>query len=226
MAKVLLKDLLINGEKGVQLLNEVRDLIIRRKESVLDNAVKEFKPDELILMNPFDSSVSPEDVERILDFLKPVPEIRIFPWIDVYESVILPENVNILNEFEDSWEFSSCPVNNVPKVYLEEKGILELDVSPVWIIEISPEDPAPVSTIEDFVKNMRTGILVAVLYTYLLKTEEEAINSFVEETGGFVINLSKQLPEPKDTVETEFVRRAKNRVGKYLGMKALRGEIV
>ncbi len=226
MSKLLLKDLFIHGEDGVHLLGELRDMITRKKESVLDNAIKEFKPDELTLVNPFGEEIHPLKVEEIFDSLRGVPHIKIFPNIDVYDCIILPENVEILEDIDVSWEFSSSPVNNVPTVLSDEKGLTELDVSPIWILEIPPDDLTPVSTVESFVKNMSGGTLIAVLYTYLLKAEEEAINSFVEGTGGFVINLSKKLIEPKDSVETEFMKRMKGRVGKYLGMKALRGEIL
>ncbi len=226
MSKLTLKDLLIYGEDGVYLLDELRDIITRKKESVLDNAIKEFKPEELVLVNPFGEEIHPSKAEEILDTLKGIPSVKIFPHIDVYDCIILPENIEILNEMDNSWEFSSSPVNNVPKVLVDEKEISELDVTPIWVLEISPDDLTPVSTVESFVKNMNGGMLVAILYTYLISAEEEAIISFVEGTGGFVINLSKKLIEPKDNVETEFMKRMRSRVGKYLGMKALRGEIL
>ncbi len=224
--KLVLKDLHICGGDGVLLIEEIWDLANRKRESLLDSALKEIKPTELILINFFGDHIVPSKAEEIIHLVsREVEKVSLYPRIDVFDSVLLPENVEVLEESPLDVDISSDPVNNVPKVFADERGIIELDIPPLWILELDPDDPTPVSTVERFVKEMEKGSLIVVLYTYLLKAEEEAIDSFVEGTGGFVVKLHKHLLEPKDEIETEFMKRMRSRVGKYVGMRALRGEI-
>ena len=222
--KIVLKDLKLFDRDGALSLNEIGEMADRKKISVLESAVKEHKPREVLLINPFSDLVSPTEVEEILGMLSSVEKVVVYPKMDVYDSMIFPENVEVTEDEEIPWDFSSSPVNNVPKVFVEGEGESEIGISPLWVLEIGPDDEIPVSTVEGFVKEMSGGTLVVILYTYLLDAEREAIFSFVEGTGGFVVDLSKKLLEPKDEVEVEFMKRMRSRVGKYMGMRALRGE--
>ena len=222
--KIVLKDLKLFDRNGVLSLNEIGEMADRKKISVLESALKEHKPREVLLINPFSELVSPTEVEEILGMLSSVERVTLHPRMDVYDSVILPENIELAEDLETSWDFSSSPVNNIPKVFVEGDGETEVGISPLWVLEIGPDDEIPVSTVEGFVKKMSGGTLVVILHTYLLDAEREAIHSFVEGTGGFVVDLSKKLLEPKDEVEVEFMKRMRSRVGKYMGMRALRGE--
>ncbi len=225
MGYAILKDLLIHGESGVELLKEIRPFVVKRKEDILDYVVRNADIDELILVNPFGEKAFPFKVEAVLKRLEGLKKVVIVNGGEIVESVELPSNVHLSDDYDISEDFSSSPINNVPKIYIEGVGITEVEIPSLWIVEVGDEVQTPVSYVKDMIDRMRSfDNLVVILTTYLLEEEYKAISTLVKETGGFTIDYHDYLIEPKDEIETEFMMKMKDRAGKYLGMKILRGE--
>lgn len=225
MGYIVLRDLLIQGESGPELLKALRAFVIKRKEDVVDYAVRNLEATELILVNPFGENAFPSKVEAILKRLENLDKVVVVNGGEIMECVELPENVVLETEYEIPEDFSSSPVNNVPTVYVEGEGLVEIEIPSLWIVEIGPDVLTPVSYVKEQTDKMRSfDNLVVILKTYLLREEYNAVDILVKESGGFTVDYHDYLIEPKDEIEVEFMMRMKDRAGKYVGMKILRGE--
>jgi len=221
--RVIVKDLNLHGEEGVLQLGSVHKIALKKKENVVNYVTKNLSVDELVLIEPFGENVLPTYVEEFLNDLKAISSVKVLSSVNILQSILLPPNVEILESFELEEVFSSSPVNNYPKA-LAGGNLINVEVPPIWIYELRPDVEDPVAKVEEFIKRIDKGNVVVVLNTVLTSAEHEAIESLAKETGGFVIDVLEEFIDPLDDIEAEFSKRIRNRMGKLLGMKALRGE--
>ncbi len=221
--KVVVKDLEFYGESGPLLLSEIHDLVLKKKESVLNYVVKNLSVDELVLMNFLGEHALPTFVENLLNELKSLEKVTVVSSSDIYKSILLPENVEVIEEYELQEDFSSSPINNYPKV-LAGENIINIEIPPLWVEVLDPKITDPVGKIEEFIKKVEKGNVIVVLKTVLTKAEREAIESLAKETGGFVVDVLTEFVDPLDDIEMAFSKRITNRMEKLLGLKMLRGE--
>ncbi len=221
--RIIVKDLELYGENDILLLEKVKNVVWNKKKGVLSYVLNNLKVDELILINPIGEKFLPLLVEDFFTTLSSVGSIKVVSSINFSDIVLLPENVEFIDSIELERDFSSSPVNNIPKILADDE-ILTVEISPVWIIKIYPGEYNPVKVVEDFVNTHEKGNVIVVIQTPLSSSEREAIESLAEETGGFIVDIVKENLEPADNIETEFCKRIENRIGKILGIKSLRGE--
>ncbi len=223
MGRIVLKDLRIHGEIGVESLKETRSLLVRRKLDVLEYAKRNFDIDEMVLINPFGRFITFSRAMAVIEKIADL-KVSIFDETRIVEALELPKSIEILENF-DTGDFSSSPINNISVAMLNDE-MVEIPIPSIWIEVLEPDCVSPVSRVKEKLDSIRKGdSLIVVLNTYLLKDEYEAIDTLVKESGGFIIDNHDFLIEPRSNLEVEFMKRMRARSGKFLGMKILRGDM-
>ena len=222
---LVVNDLKLYGEEGILQFDQVREAVWKAKEDVLRKSVNLHSPDELILIEPVGEVVFYEQLLRIVNLIKDLPSIKIYTSYDVFDMLLLPENIKVFNieDLQEKYDFSSSPINNRPKVMID--GELEdIDVNPVWIIDVIPTDDDPVKTLEDALKSIEAGMVVTIVRAPVKPSEKELMETMLEEYNGLLISLVDDASDASNEIEEEFFEKISRRLGRYLGLKLLRGE--
>jgi len=222
---LIVNDLRLYGEEGILQFDQVREFVWKAKEDVLRKSVNLHLPDELVLIEPVGELVFYEQLLGIVNMIKDIPCTKIYTSYDVFDMLLLPENIRVFNieNLQEEYNFSSSPVNNKPSVMIDGK-VSEIDVSPVWIVDIIPSDDDPVKTLESFLKNVNEGIVITIVRAPIKSSEKELMETMVREYNGLVVSLVEDVGGASSEIEEEFSKNISRRLGRYLGIKLLRGE--
>ncbi|MCD6448936.1 MAG: hypothetical protein J7L34_00300 [Thermotogaceae bacterium] len=222
---LVIKDLKIYGEEGVLQLDQVREEILKAKEEVLRKSISIYSPDELILVEPVGEVVFYEHLLRIMNLIKDIPLVRIYTSYDVFDMLFLPDNVEVndISSLPENYDFSSSPVNNEPEVMIDG-GLVNVDVNPVWIIDVMPSEDDPVGSVEKFLFSIKSGLVIVITRSPLKAQEKETIETIIKEYNGMIISIVEDFSDADSELEGEVFERIQRRLGRYLGLKLLRGE--
>jgi len=222
---VIVNDLELYGERGILQFDQVREIVWKAKEDVLRKSVNLHSPDELILIEPVGEVVFYEQLLRILNLIKDLPSVKIYTSYDVFDMLLLPENIEVfnINDLQKKYDFSSSPINNKPTVMIDGE-VKEIDVNPVWIVDVIPTDDNPVKTLESFLKDIDSGMVVTVVRAPIRSSEKELMETMLEEYNGLLISLVEDVGDTSNEIEEAFSENISRRLSRYLGLKLLRGE--
>ena len=222
---VIVNDLELYGERGILQFDQVREIVWKAKEDVLRKSVNLHSPDELILIEPVGEVVFYEQLLRILNLIKDLPSVKIYTSYDVFDMLLLPENIEVfnINDLQKKYDFSSSPINNKPTVMIDGE-VKEIDVNPVWIVDVIPTDDNPVKTLESFLKDIDAGMVVTVVRAPIRSSEKELMETMLEEYNGLLISLVEDVGDTSSEIEEAFSENISRRLSRYLGLKLLRGE--
>lgn len=222
---VIVNDLELYGERGILQFDQVREIVWKAKEDVLRKSVNLHSPDELILIEPVGEVVFYEQLLRILNLIKDLPSVKIYTSYDVFDMLLLPENIEVfnINDLQKKYDFSSSPINNKPTVMIDGE-VKEIDVNPVWIVDVIPTDDNPVKTLESFLKDIDSGMVVTVVRAPIRSSEKELMETMLEEYNGLLISLVEDVGDTSSEIEEAFSENISRRLSRYLGLKLLRGE--